>query len=98
MKAILTFDDGEQLEADVYFNEDRPIYADSMEEDFKRAYNRNAPPNGHKLKKVKIFRTGSVTIPQELRIQLPPQDMKANMTPRNKIKKTRSNKRSIRIW
>ena len=72
--------------------------ADSMEEDFKRAYNRNAPPNGHKLKKVKIFRIGSVTIPQELRIQLPPQDMKANMTPRNKIKKTRSNKRSIRIW
>lgn len=46
MKAILTFEDGEQLEADVYFNEDRPIYADSMEEDFKRAYNRNAPPMG----------------------------------------------------
>lgn len=44
MKAMLTFDTGETIEADVYFNEDRPIYADSMEEDFKRAYNRNAPP------------------------------------------------------
>ena len=68
---MLTFDTGETIEADVYFNEGRPIYADSMEEDFKRAYNRNAPPNGHKLYKVKIFRTGSVTMPRELKIQIP---------------------------
>lgn len=97
MKAMLTFDTGETIEADVYFNEDRPIYADSMEEDFKRAYNRNAPPNGHKLNKVKIFRTGSVTMPQELKIQIPQENMRVNMTSRGKIKKIRSNKRSIRI-
>lgn len=91
MKAMLTFDTGETIEADVYFNDDRPIYADSMERDFMRTYNRNTPPDGHKLIKVKIFRTGSVTMPPEMSRQLPPLTGMRDMNAKGK-------KRSVRIW
>ena len=68
----MTFDNCETAEADVFFNEGRPIFADSMERDFMEAWNRNTPPGSHKLIKVKIFRTGSVTMTEEMKRELSP--------------------------
>ena len=66
MKAILTFETGERVDADIYFKPGKTVRAATMERDFIRQYNRYTPPTAKKLVRVKIFRTGSVRLQQEL--------------------------------
>lgn len=66
MKAILTFETGERVDADIYFKPGKTVRAATMERDFIRQYNRHTPPTAKKLVRVKIFRTGSVRLQQEL--------------------------------
>lgn len=66
MKTILTFETGERVDADIYFKPGKTVRAATMERDFTRQYNRHTPPTAKKLVRVKIFRTGSVRLQQEL--------------------------------
>lgn len=45
MKAILTFETGERVDADIYFKPGKMVRADAMERDFIRQYNRHTPPH-----------------------------------------------------
>lgn len=66
MKTILTFETGERVDADIYFKPGKTVRAATMERDFIRQYNRHTPPTAKKLVRVKIFRSGSVRLQQEL--------------------------------
>ena len=71
MKAILTFDDGERIPGvDIYYDGDAPITMSQLERNFIQEFNRNTPPGGHRVVKVKIFRTGDMRTPREIREQL----------------------------
>lgn len=53
MKAILTFETGERVDADIYFKPGKTVRAATMERDFIRQYNRHTPPlprNWHGLR------------------------------------------------
>lgn len=71
MKAILTFDDGNRMPGvDIYYDGDEPITMSQLERYFIQEFNRNTPHGGHRVIKVKIFRTGDMRTPREIREQL----------------------------
>lgn len=52
MKAILTFETGERVDADIYFKPGKTVRAATMERDFIRQYNRYTPPTAKKLERL----------------------------------------------
>lgn len=70
MKAMITFVSGQTMDVDIYYDGDKPVSIPQLERMYLTEYNRATPPDGVKLAKVKIFRTGSMRTPTEIKQQL----------------------------
>ena len=70
MKSMITFVSGQTMNVDIYYDGDKPVSIPQLERMYLTEYNRATPPDGVKLAKVKIFRTGSMRTPTEIKQQL----------------------------
>lgn len=66
MKAILTFETGERVDADIYFKPGKTVRLPLWSETSSGSTIGIPPPTAKKLARVKIFRTGNVRLQQEL--------------------------------
>lgn len=108
MKAIIYYEDGTVFNnVDVWYDGKTPLFADTMERNFMEVLNRNTPPNGCKVVKVKIFRNGSIRTPKEVYEQMHPRLFKEE-PPKPTIgdcvdrkcfaPSKKGKKRTIKIW
>lgn len=103
MKALLTLDNGETLMIDVWRNHPGPIFADTIADEIRGGWNSDKQ-HLHKVVKVKVFRTGDIIIPDEVKKQLPkdflaPKPKIGDNINRSDFTPSRSRKkRTLRIW
>lgn len=103
MDAIVTYDTGQKMKINIWSDGGgKGIFIDQIERDFMRSWNSD-PRHAHKIVKVKVFRTGEVTMPDYIRQQLPLDYFKPNRPKvgdnisRENLKPNKGRKR-MRIW